>query len=146
MLQFVVVGDPAPQGSKKFVGNGRMIESSKKLKPWRAAVADAAFKAFSEAGLDQFTKPVVVDVIFIMPRPKTVTRVWPEKAPDLDKLQRSIGDALSIDSGILADDSLIVKWNAAKIYSDDVKPGAVISIELATQHDLDDAQAKVTVS
>ena len=62
LLQFYVVGDPAPQGSKKHVGNGRFIESSKKLAPWRAAVADSAFKAWSESGLEQFSDPVVVEV------------------------------------------------------------------------------------
>jgi hypothetical protein len=39
---FTVYELPAPQGSKRHVGNGRMIESSTKVKPWRQAVIAAA--------------------------------------------------------------------------------------------------------
>ena len=31
--------EPAPQGSKRHVGGGRLIEASKRVKPWRQAVA-----------------------------------------------------------------------------------------------------------
>lgn len=41
MIKFFVAGVPAPQGSKVLM-RGRMIESSKKLKPWREAVRQAA--------------------------------------------------------------------------------------------------------
>ena len=37
-----VNGLPAPQGSHKHVGGGRMVESSKKVKPWRQDVKAAA--------------------------------------------------------------------------------------------------------
>ena len=33
-----IPGVPAPQGSKRHVGGGRLVESSKKVKPWRRAV------------------------------------------------------------------------------------------------------------
>ena len=33
--RFAVLGLPAPQGSKRHVGEGRMVESSKRVKPWR---------------------------------------------------------------------------------------------------------------
>lgn len=33
-IGFHVIGLPAPQGSKKHVGHGVMVESSKKVKPW----------------------------------------------------------------------------------------------------------------
>lgn len=41
----VAYGTPAPQGSKRHVGRGVMIESSKNLKPWREAVKYAALAA-----------------------------------------------------------------------------------------------------
>ena len=45
----IVRGDPAPQGSKKFVGmaggRGLMVESSKRVKPWRQDVVAAAREA-----------------------------------------------------------------------------------------------------
>ncbi|QDH92357.1 RusA-like resolvase [Gordonia phage Spooky] len=34
-----IPGIPAPQGSKRHVGNGILIESSKRVGPWRAVVA-----------------------------------------------------------------------------------------------------------
>lgn len=37
--RFAVFGLPAPQGSKRHVGEGRMVESSKRVKPWRRQVA-----------------------------------------------------------------------------------------------------------
>ena len=39
--RFSVLGLPAPQGSKTHIGNGRMVESSKRVKPWRRQVAAA---------------------------------------------------------------------------------------------------------
>ena len=50
MIEFVVHGMPAPQGSKKFVGlsksgRGLLVESSKKVKPWRQDVVAAAIEA-----------------------------------------------------------------------------------------------------
>lgn len=145
----MVVGDPAPQGSKKSVGNGRFIESSKRLKPWRARVADSAFQAFSQSGLPQFDKPVIVGVVFLLKRPASVTpakRAWPvsQRDGDTDKLQRGLGDALSVDSGVLADDSLIVEWEQpAKIYADGFESGAVITIREATDADLERIRHKV---
>lgn len=117
-LYFTAFGDPAPQGSKN-VYNGRLVEASKKLKPWRAAVTDAVFRAFVATGDEsQFTEPVEVTATFYLPRPRTVKRLLPSVPPDLDKLQRSLGDALSIDAGVLADDSLIVRWHASKVYAE----------------------------
>ena len=36
-----VIGIPAPQGSKRHVGHGIMIENSKRVKPWRQDVKEA---------------------------------------------------------------------------------------------------------
>ena len=37
MIEIKVIGLPAPQGSKRHVGHGVMIESSNNVKPWREA-------------------------------------------------------------------------------------------------------------
>src|ERR1700676_3259288 len=37
-MKITVRGIPAPQGSKRHVGGGRMIEMSKAVGPWREAV------------------------------------------------------------------------------------------------------------
>lgn len=43
-ITFRVFGEPAPKGSKRHVGNGRLIESSKKLPAWMRAVKQEATK------------------------------------------------------------------------------------------------------
>lgn len=142
MLDFVAYGVPRPQGSKRYLGNGRFVEASD-VKPWRAAVAKAAEAAMSELNIPPFDEPVVVTAVFFMPRPKTVKRIWPDKAPDTDKLQRAIGDGLSVDSKmILTDDSRIVGWSVHKVYADTREAGVWISMRPATIHDLAEALQK----
>lgn len=108
-LSFWVTGRAAPQGSKKHVGGGRLVEVSKYLKPWREAVIRAAEKA---QGPDWVTLdgPLVLIIEFWIERPgshpKTV-RTYPTSAPDLDKLIRGVGDAMS-QSKTIKDDSRIV--------------------------------------
>lgn len=116
-LYFTAFGIPRPQGSKRHVGRGIMVEASD-VKPWRKAIADAVFRAWVATGDDRpFTEPVVVWATFYLPKPKTVKRIWPAVAPDLDKLCRALGDGLSVDSNALADDALIVRWHAQKVYA-----------------------------
>ena len=143
-LTFTVNGTPGAQGSKKHVGNGIMVESSKKVKPWRSdvkAAAEAAHLASDE--WDRATTAVGVQVTFSFERPKSHYRtgrnahLLRDDAPiyvtsrakgDNDKLQRSTFDALT-SSGVIADDSLIVAVHAFKVYAArDEKPGAVIEL------------------
>lgn len=114
MITFWVDGIPAPQGSKKHVGNGRLIESSKALPAWRKAVTEAARQAHTETPID---RPVTVRADFFMPRPKRPRFDVPATAPDLDKLQRAIGDGME-QGGLLANDSRIVQWVATKHYGE----------------------------
>jgi Holliday junction resolvase RusA-like endonuclease len=129
-LYFTAYGEPKPQGSKRHVGNGVMIEASD-VKPWRKAIANAVFEAWVRSGDDRpFTEPVIVWATFYIRRPKSVKRPLPSVAPDLDKLCRGLGDALSIDAVALQDDALIVKWHAAKVYADGHEPGVSVGIRL----------------
>lgn len=114
---FTAFGVPRPQGSKRYVGNGRFVEASD-VKPWRKAIAESVFRAWVSSGDDRpFTEPVIVWATFYLPKPKTVKRLLPSVAPDLDKLQRALGDALSVDSKCIEDDALIVKWHSSKVYA-----------------------------
>ncbi|QKO02977.1 RusA-like Holliday junction resolvase [Gordonia phage TZGordon] len=114
-IVFYVPGHAAPQGSKRHVGGGRMIESSKRLKPWREDVHAAARRAFAASRFEPFTGPVDVRLDFIMPRPKSApkTKQIPAvKRPDVDKLARAVLDALT---GVaFADDSQVVELHARK--------------------------------
>jgi len=138
-----VIGIPAPQGSKRHVGHGIMIENSKRVKPWRQDVKEAALTHYDGEVIDQ---PVEVEIIFIFVRPKSHfgtgknSRKLKPSAPvfvtskgigDIDKLQRSTYDALSESSGgnVLKDDSLIVQNRNSKRYCvAGENPGAKIII------------------
>lgn len=124
-VDLTIVGEPAPQGSKRYIGNGRFIESSKKVGPWRNAVAEAVVAL---GDVEPFATSVEVRVKFFLPRPSSVKRLLPTVAPDLDKLCRSLGDGLSINSSLIVDDSLIVRWEAEKFYADGRPPGAEVTI------------------
>lgn len=126
-LDMFVAGLPAAQGSKAFKGmRGRhavLVESSKALPAWREAVATAGRK-HTTAMIEQHI-PVRLSVVFDMPRGKTVTRDLPTTMPDLDKLLRAVGDALS---GIAYhDDRQVVSITGHKRYADDT-PGAHIVV------------------
>lgn len=139
-LTFGVVGLPAPQGSKRHVGGGVMIESSKAVKPWRQDVAAAAAAAIdAHHHFEAFHTPVKVRATFTFPRPKSHYRTgrnahllkptaphYVGKKPDLDKVLRSTFDALST-AGVWRDDDLAVDVKAVKVYGD--RPGAHLHIE-----------------
>lgn len=126
MFTLQVTGDPAPQGSKKHVGGGRMVESSKKVAPWRKAVLEAVQE--QHPALEPYTTAVEVTTIFYIPRPKSVRRTLPTVPPDLDKLERGLFDALTI-AGVWADDSLVVKSHAMKVYAEMFPPGAAVIVQ-----------------
>ena len=118
-LRFEVVGLPGAQGSKRHVGRGVMVESSKKVGPWREAVANAARSAHH--GHQPFDGPLSLEVVFRLPATsswKAADRArgwrWKDRTPDLDKLLRSTGDALTM-AGVIADDALIVAVGACKV-------------------------------
>ena len=125
MYSFWIDGEPAPQGSKNgFVKNGRvvMVESSKKVKPWREAVALATqeYRASKWPNAEQWTLTTSVEIalVFHLPRPKSVTRKWPAVKPDLDKLIRSTFDGLTT-GGLYTDDALVIAVSASKQYATD---------------------------
>ena len=53
-----VVGIPAPQGSKTLTRYGAMIEASKKVKPWRTDVKEAALNCYSSGALNLPVKAI----------------------------------------------------------------------------------------
>jgi Holliday junction resolvase RusA-like endonuclease len=146
-ITITAYGLPAPQGSKRHVGRGVMIESSKKVKPWRQDVKHAALDT-TEA-LDSWAildGPLAVAMTFTFDRPKGHYRtgrnahllrgtapIRPAGMPDLSKLARSTEDALT--GVVWKDDARVVeyvrlgKWYAGTD-ADDVLPvpGCVIRV------------------
>jgi Holliday junction resolvase RusA-like endonuclease len=134
-ILFFVAGTPIAQGSKTLMRN-RMIDSNPKLQPWRNAVALEARRF----GQNKITGPVRLSVSFMFERPKShLTKsglakhapLQPIYKPDLDKLTRAVGDALSVNCHLLQDDSQITEINATKRYClGSEEPGALIQIDV----------------
>lgn len=139
-MRIIVYGSPAPQGSKKFVGmkggRGIMVESSKKVRPWRQDVKAAALAV--RDGAAPIDAPVRLRMVFTMPKPSSAPkrrRTLPMRMPDLSKLARSTEDALS-DAGLWADDARVVEYSRlAKVYPGEdpealEAPGVRIEVEV----------------
>lgn len=127
-ISFRVHGTPAPQGSKRHVGNGVMVESSAAVKPWREAVKYAAIDAMD--GQPPIRGPVALVVSFWFRKPASApkSRQHPARRPDLDKLLRSTLDAMS-DAAVWIDDAQVVEIDATKSYCEaDDAQGAVVSV------------------
>jgi len=146
----VAYGTPAPQGSKRHVGGGVMVESSKKVKPWREDVKQAGL-ALRQEGAPCLDGPVAVRMVFTVARPKSATkkRRWPDTMPDLSKLCRSTEDAITT-AGLWADDARVVDYSRlAKVwagYDDEAlpMPGVIVlarSLGLGEQTDFVDLLA-----
>jgi len=135
-LTFVVYGLPAPQGSKRHMGNGVMVESSKAVKPWRQDVKHAALACVPHDWDPSL--PMALSVVFRFKRPagqigkKGVKPSAPAHCTsarngDIEKLVRSTNDALI---GVAFDDDRqVVTVNASKRYCVADEPqGALITL------------------
>lgn len=127
LIAYTVAGEPAPQGSKRHVGNGRMIEASKRLKPWRDQVIAVTRKLAEE--VETLDGPLHVRMEFRVTRPKTVKRNYPitRSSGDLDKLVRGVSDGIVI-GGLVTDDSCFININASKRYTLE-NPGVTIYLD-----------------
>lgn len=115
-VELIVIGEPGPQGSKSQDRHGRMFEACKKVKPWREAVAWAARAAMGDR--PPLTGPLRCEMIFTLPKPASAPKrrqTWPDRKPDIDKLARSTGDALTT-ARVWEDDARVVELVAAKRY------------------------------
>ena len=107
-----------PQGDLSASRNGRLYHSNAdNLKPWRYAIewrAKAAMKAAKLPVVEQL--PMSMSLFFVLRRVKGTakTRATPPaiKKPDLDKLARACGDALT--SVVYVDDSQIIESHCYK--------------------------------
>ena len=129
--------EAAPQGSKRHVGRGIMVEMCKRVEPWKKAVGVEAKKVVKEIIIE----PVHIDLVFWFNRPishlyangevKPSAPKYPNRRQgDIDKLCRSTLDALTLSA--IADDSQVVSLQAQKYYCDKkytIKPHSMITIQ-----------------
>ncbi len=141
-LGFAVRGVPVPQGALVRSPHGGLYHrDAKRLDAWRGAIASAAAEAIGDA--PPLDGPVAVTVDFVLPRPKghylpangrrsaPVLRpdaaVFVAGAPDLDKLCRSLLDALT--GVVIRDDGQVAELRARKSYETaDRHVGCVVRI------------------
>lgn len=123
-IVFTVNGIAAPQGSKNaipiknragtIVGTN-VVESSKRVGPWRKRIAAAGEVAMYRYRAKPFAGAVRVHLRFVLPRPKATPAVTPpaiKKNGDIDKLARAVLDALT--GPVLVDDCLVVELRCLK--------------------------------
>lgn len=128
LVAFTVYGTAAPQGSKTVATSGGkswVRDDNRAVEPWRNAVAAAAVEAMH--GRPPFAGAARLEATFAFQRPRSHYRtgkhagqlrpsapVYCDRRPDLDKLLRAIGDALS--GVVVTDDARVVEVAAAKVY------------------------------
>lgn len=127
--------EPAPQGSKTPWGT----EANPRTGPWREALAAEASATRDREGWELIPAgvPIRMHVTFKFARPKAHFRTNGEikesapfyvtKKPDLDKLVRALGDALT--GVIYHDDSQIASLDVTKVFCQtDEVPGVEIIV------------------
>lgn len=129
-VSFFVPGKPRSQGSKRHVGNGIMVESSKHVMPWRERITLFARQAWPHAPL---TCPVRLDLTFLFARAKShfhqskrrMGQLREDAPPfpvglsthgDYEKLARAVSDAIA--GVILQDDKLVVTGHVRKRFAE----------------------------
>ncbi|CED90603.1 RusA family crossover junction endodeoxyribonuclease [Actinomyces succiniciruminis] len=144
-VSFAVEGVPETEGSTRAFptrsGGVRVTHTKQSaLEGWRARVRAASLAAAVQARWPLgYDGPVEVRATFYLPRPARPRFAVPAVKPDLDKLERAVGDALAevrrggyvAQRGMLREDSRIVRWQSAKEYVDGeavVSPGAAIAV------------------
>ena len=135
---FTVLGKPAPQGSKRHVGRGVMVESSKRCKPWRQDVRHTALDLRPDDWYANMDAAIALSVVFVFARPKSHFRANGQLKPsapahctgrigDVSKLVRAVEDAMT---GIIYnDDAQIISLIAHRRFANDrEQPCAIITV------------------
>lgn len=129
-----VHGIPKPKGSKRaFVVKGRaVLTESKEVKSWEYLLMESLGVAMDEGDSAYVAEdcpwdgPVEVTLQFHLSRPKSAKkRGWPHVRPDVDKLCRTVLDAL-VGAAVLKDDAQVVSLVAEKVYAD--VPGVSVEV------------------
>ena len=115
-----VAGNPAPQGSKRWLGGKTIIDNCKRLPEWRADIRRAFLRADGAPAATFEDSAVAVILTFVMPRPKYMknkTGIPMTKKPDDEKLSRAVSDAIT-SAGVWNDDCQVVERHIYKRYAE----------------------------
>lgn len=129
VLELVIYGRPAPQGSKRgFVVHGRAVlrDDSHRTKPWKGQIAQLAGERW--AGRQLLDGPLAFELTFYLARPRSHfkrdgslgavgrRKPYPTGKPDTTKLVRAVEDALK--GVVWTDDSRVVAQLNRKRYGE----------------------------
>jgi len=135
LLEFRIYGTPKPQARPRHYG-GRVYSP---MSDWRKLVQ--VYAAAEKLKHKQFNGPLRIELSFYFKRPRSHYRsgkyshIRKDKAPihclnpyDLDNLDKAVLDALT-DSGLIADDRIIVSLHSTKNWDDHQGEGVIITIK-----------------
>ena len=131
MISLDLYGDPVPKKrARTFNHHGKIVtwDSQDKLKEGYKWQVRAQYRE------EPITSPVILDIVFLMPIPKSTSKVKQRAMlngtlhhmcrPDVDNLQKFVLDVLN--DVVLKDDAQVVEIHAKKVYSS--KSGTVVRI------------------
>ncbi len=124
-VKFSVIGQPVPKSRPRVVTKGKrtFAYTPKRVKEWENHIKEEAKKHFERP----FDWPVVVSIVFLMPRPKSRRLdYWVSTTPDLDNLEKSVLDAMN--EVAYTDDRLVVAKSSVKRYVQGEEPGVQIVV------------------
>jgi crossover junction endodeoxyribonuclease RusA len=136
MFSVFIPGEPAPQGSKRHVGGGVLVDSCKRLPEWRSDVRNGCLTEDGQpkAWIDG---PIFLSLEFALKRPKSLSKtkkVHHTKRPDMSKLVRAVEDAIT-SAGIWVDDSYVCTSYVTKRYAEPgEQTGCHIKVMPITDH------------
>lgn len=123
ILDVFVPGIPRPKGSMNAgiarTGRAYVYHADSTMKPWAdsiTAIVSTRMNQLGVAARPMFTGPVRCTVQFVYADLKSDnTRYWKSTAPDGDKLERAVWDALT-NAKVWEDDARVVDWAGSKVY------------------------------
>lgn len=162
MLSFFVEGVPRPQPRPRSSSNRRGVytpQSAGRKKPWptghvslpvgsvkggkskgwKGLIYGECLRARQGQGFETLTGPVAVELVFLMPRPASMTRRRPHPQDgqipcpgsdhDVDNLEKPVYDSLTA-AGVWKDDGQICSVSAQKLYHRDKGgvPGVKVTV------------------
>jgi Holliday junction resolvase RusA-like endonuclease len=132
---------PRPRAFARKMGNGKFaarVYEAGTAENWKSCIAIAARRYYPDRS--SLTGPLMLDIEFAMPRPKSHFRSgkrsnelrddaprWHSAKPDCDNLAKAVMDALTQLGGFWIDDSQACIVRISKRYTSN-DPGALIEI------------------
>jgi len=142
-LAFTITGEPKgqprPRAFARKMGNVHVARfyDSDVADAWKQAVMLAIIKAANAHKWTLTLRPVAVELRFAMPRPKSHSGAKglkpsaPEfhtQKPDIDNLEKLLGDQITRSGRIWRDDSQVVSMRSDKFWAEGSEQGCWVSI------------------